>query len=234
MLTMPLRKTSVLAVDDDVRMLHLMQRILELEGYRVLIASSAETTFNLFDEESPDLVLLDIMLPDADGYFVCQRIREFSRVPIIMVTAKDSPDEKIQGLNSGADDYVTKPFSSKELVARVKAVLRRAKFEDEYPGPTFYSGDLVVDFSRHRVTLSGQEVALTATEYRLLSYLTYNAGQVITSDQAIERVWGDAYIGDTHLLQVNIARLRKKLGDEAKNPKYIQTKPGIGYMIKKM
>lgn len=231
MLAVPLRKSSVLVVDDDVHMLRMIERILKLEDYRVLTASSGEGALNVFYEENPDLVLLDIMLPDLDGYTVCQRIREFSRLPIIMVTAKNNPDEKTQGLSAGADDYVTKPFYSKELVARVMAVLRRTKFWDEHPEPVFQSSDLVVDFSRHRVTLSSQEVDLTATEYRLLSYLASNAEQVVTPDQILERVWGEEYVGETHLLQVNIARLRQKLGDDAKNPKYILTKSGIGYMM---
>lgn len=228
---MQLRKTSVLVVDDDVHMLRMMKHILELEDYRVLTARSGKDVLNVFDEETPDLVLLDIMLPDIDGYTVCQRIREFSSIPVIMVTAKNDTEEKIQGLSAGADDYVTKPFSSKELVTRVMAVLRRTKFQDEHPEPMLHYNDLLVDFSRHRVTVSGQEVDLTDTEYKLLSCLSRNDGRVMTYDQILEKVWGEEYIGDTHLLQINIARLRQKLGEDAKNPKYILTKWGIGYMM---
>ena len=231
---MPVRKTSVLVVDDDVYMLRMMQRILELEDYQVLTVSNGEAAVSVFDGESPDLVLLDIGLPDIDGYTVCQRIREFLQVPIIMVTAKNSPEEKIQGLDAGADDYVTKPFSSKELVARVKAVLRRTKLWDDRPEEVaFRSNSLMVDFSAHRVTVSGQEVDLTATEYRLLSYLAHNANRVVTPDQILEKVWSEEYIGEMHLLQVNIARLRQKLGDDARNPSYVVTKSGIGYMMMK-
>ncbi len=230
---MPSMKTSLLVVDDDVHILRMMQRMLELEGYRVLTASSGEAALDIFDEETPDLVLLDIMMPNMDGYTVCRRIREFSQTPIVMVTGKDNDEEKVQGLDAGADDYVTKPFSAKELGARVRAVLRRTKLWDERPEPAFHSCDLVVDFARHRVTLSGQEVNLTATEYRLLSYLARNADRVVTPDQILGQVWGEEYVGESHLLQVNIARLRQKLNDDTKNPRYILTRPGIGYMMKK-
>ena len=228
---MPLRKVSVLVVDDDIRILRMLQRMLELEGYCVLTASNGIAALDIFDEETPELVLLDIMLPGMDGYTVCRNIREFSQLPIIMITAKDSDEEKIQGLDAGADDYVTKPFSSNELVARMRAVLRRTRFWDEHPEPAFSFQDLVIDFVRHKVTAGSQEVNLTAIEYRLLAYLVHNAGRVVTPDQIIEAVWGEEYIGEAHLLQVNMARLRQKLKDDARNPKYILTKSGIGYMM---
>ena len=230
---MPSGKVSALIIDDDVRMLRMMQRVLELQGYRVRTASSGKAALDVFEEENPDLVLLDIMMPDIDGYALCQNIREFSQVPIIMVTAKDNNQEKVEGLDTGADDYITKPFSTSELVARVRAVLRRTKLWDERPEPTFRSGALVIDFARHRVTLDGQEVNLTATEYRILSYLARNADRIVTPDQILQRVWDKEYIGETHLLQVNIARLRQKLGDNPRNPKYILTRSGIGYMMRK-
>ena len=230
---MPSMKASVLLVDDDVRMLRMMQRILELEGYRLLRASNGEDALDVLDEETPDLVLLDIMMPGMDGYTVCRRIREFSQTPIIMVTAKTNDEERVKGLDAGADDYVTKPFSAKELAARVRAVLRRSKLWDERPGPAFHSGDLVIDFAQHRVMVSNQEVNLTATEYRLLSYLARNAGCVVTADQILEKLWGEQSLGETHLLHVNMARLRQKLDDDATDPKYIVTRPGIGYMIVK-
>jgi len=232
---MPLRKAkaAVLVVDDDVRMLRMIKRMLELEGYRVLTADNGEDALGAFDKEAPNIVLLDIMMPDMDGYTVCQRIREFSQAPIIMVSAKSSDKEKVEGLDVGADDYIIKPFSATELAARVRAVLRRTSLKEESARPTFRSGDLVVDFARHRVNLGGEEVRLTATEYRVLSYLASNAGRVVTPDQLLEKVWGEEYIGDSHLLQVSIARLRQKLKDEVKNPKYILTRPGIGYMMMK-
>ena len=228
---MPLRKVSVLVVDDDIRILRMLQRMLELEGYQVLTASNGVAALDIFDEKTPELVLLDIMLPGMDGYTVCRNIREFSQIPIIMITGKGNEEEKIQGLDAGADDYVTKPFSSNELVARVRAVLRRTRLWDEHPEPAFSFQDLVIDFVRHRVTAGSQEVNLTATEYSLLAYLVHNAGRVVTPDQIIQAVWGEEYIGEAHLLQVNMARLRQKLKDDARNPKYILTKSGIGYMM---
>jgi len=230
---MPSRKVSVLVVDDDVRILRMMRRILELEGYQTFIASNGEAALTALDEQSPDLMLLDIMMPDMDGYDVCRRIREFSQLPIIMVTAKGNDEEKIEGLDAGADDYVTKPFSSTELAARVRAVLRRTKFRDDNSEPTFLSNGLVIDFAHHRVTLHDEEVNLTATEHSLLSYLTHNAGRVVTPDQILEKVWGEEYIGEYHLLRVNIARLRQKLGDDPKKPRFIATKIGIGYIFLK-
>ena len=229
---MPSRKVSALVIDDDVRMLRMMQRILELEGYRVRTASDGKAALDAFDEENPDLILLDIMMPDIDGYAICQNIREFSQVPIIMVTAKDNNEEKVEGLDAGADDYITKPFAANELTARVRAVLRRTKLWDERPEPVFHSGDLVIDFARRRVTLGNQEVNLTATEYRILSYLARNADRIVTPDQILERAWNKEYIGETHLLRVNIARLRQKLRDNPKNPKYILTRSGIGYIMR--
>jgi DNA-binding response OmpR family regulator len=173
------------------------------------------------------------MMPDIDGYAVCQRIREFSQVPIIMVTAKGDDKEKVIGLNFGADDYVTKPFSAGELAARVRAVLRRSGAQDRPTESVFRYKDLLVDFAAHRVMVNNAELKLTSTEYRLLSYISLNAGRVITPDQLLHKVWGEEYMGAPHLLQVNIARLRKKLGDDAKKPSYITTRPGIGYIMAK-
>jgi len=227
------KKATVLVVDDDVRILRLMQHVLELEAYKVLVANNGETALQILDEGTPDLILLDIMMPDIDGYTVCERVREFSMIPIIMVTARGEDEEKVKGLDAGADDYVSKPFSSKELVARVKAVLRRSKLQDEHIEPAFHGRDLAIDFNQHRVTLGNRELNLTATEYRLLSYLAQNAGRLATPSQILGRVWGEEYAGETHLLQVNVARLRQKLNDDASNPTYIVTKPGIGYMMMK-
>ena len=228
---MPPKKASVLVVDDDVRMLRMITRILELEGYRVLKAIDGQAALEVLDEETPDLVLLDIMLPGMDGYALCRCIRQFSPIPIVMVTAKGNDEEKVRGLDAGADDYVTKPFSSNELGARVRAVLRRTKLWEDRPEPALHFDDLVIDFARHRVTQGNQEVNLTATEYRLLCYLVHNAGRVVTPDQTLKNVWGEEYIGEPHLLQVTIARLRQKLKDDAKNPRYILTRPGVGYMF---
>jgi DNA-binding response OmpR family regulator len=230
---MPSRKTLVLVVDDDVRMLRMMKRTLELENYQVITAGNGETALKTFEKETPDLVLLDVMMPDIDGYKVCQRLREFSPVPIIMVTARGDDKEKVTGLDTGADDYVTKPFSASELAARVRAVLRRAGNTDRPAKPTFQYKDLVIDFTANRVTVKNNELTLTSIEYKLLSYISLNAGRIITPDQLLHKVWGEEYIGAPHLLQVNIARLRKKLGDSARRPGYIMTRPGIGYIMEK-
>ena len=228
---MSLKKALVLVVDDDIRIRRMMQYMLEMEGYGVVSAASGKEALDLVDTEAPDIILLDIMMPGMDGVEVCQRIRRYSSTPIIMVTAKGDDTEKVRGLDSGADDYVTKPFSADELVARVRAVLRRQTAEREHTEPKFSSGKLVIDFLKRRVTVGEEEVNLTATEYNLLSYLARNAGRVLTPDQLMEKVWGEEYVGETHILQVNIARLRQKLGDSAKNPQYIRTRPGIGYVM---
>ena len=228
---MTVKKETVLVVDDDIHILRLMQRILEAEGCRVLSAGDGKTALNVLEDETPDVVLLDVMMPGMNGYTVCQRIREFSQVPVIMVTVMTNPREKVEGLDAGADDYVTKPFAPRELVARVRAVLRRASLVEKRSEPLSRFGDLEIDFARHRVTLGAREVNLTATEYALLSYLAHNAGRVLTPDQILEKVWCKDYVGKSHLLQVNVTRLRQKLGDDAKSPRYIFTRPGIGYAM---
>jgi DNA-binding response OmpR family regulator len=230
---MSAKKAMILVVDDDIRMLRMMKRMLELESFQVITANSGNEALKVFEKEVPALVLLDIMMPDMDGYTVCQRIREFSQVPIIMVTAKGEDKEKVEGLNIGADDYVTKPFSASELAARVRAVLRRISSQERPQEAIFHYKDLTIDFTSRRVMLNNQELKLTSTEYKLLSYISLNAGRVVTPDQLLDKVWGEEYVGAPHLLQVNIARLRKKLGDSARKPSYIMTRPGIGYIMSK-
>ena len=230
---MSIKNPTILVVDDDERTQHMLGSMLRLEGYRVITASNGEEALKQFNYESPDLILLDIMMPEIDGYDLCQRIREFSQVPIIMLTAKDSEQDTIDGLDVGADDYVTKPFLSKELLARIRAALRRTRQWDERPTPPFHLNDLTVDFSNHQVYQKGREIRLTATEYRLLSYLARNAGRVLTADAILNVVWGDRYYGDVHLLQSTMTNLRSKLGDNARNPRYIVTRSGIGYMMRK-
>jgi DNA-binding response OmpR family regulator len=230
---MSTNKALILVVDDDIRMLRMMKRMLELENFQVLIANNGDAALKIFEKETPTLVLLDIMMPDMDGYTVCRRIREFSQVPIIMVTAKGEDTEKVEGLDIGADDYVTKPFSASELAARVRAVLRRIGNQTKPQETIFLYKDLIIDFTSRRVMVNNQELKLTSTEYKLLSYISLNAGRVVTPDQLLDKVWGEEYVGAPHLLQVNIARLRKKLGDDARDPSYILTRPGIGYIMSK-
>jgi DNA-binding response OmpR family regulator len=229
----PSRKTVVMVIDDDVRILRMIRRMLELEGYRVITSPDGPTALEMMEHDTPDLLLLDVMLPGMEGHTICRRIREFSQLPIIMVTAKGADEEKVKGLDAGADDYVTKPFSASELAARVRAVLRRSTLPDESSESTFRCHDLEVDFFRQRVTLNGEDVSLTATEFKVLAYLTRNADRVVTPNQILNRVWGDEYAGETNVLQANIARLRKKLKDDARNSRFIFTRAGIGYIFAK-
>jgi len=222
---------EILIIDDDSDTTKLIALLLKRRGYEVSVAARGREGLEKAKAEQPNLILLDVMMPDMDGYTVCHRIREFSRVPIIMVTARGDDKEKVVGLDIGADDYVTKPFSASELAARVRAILRRIGSPDRPQESAFHYKDMHVDFTSHRVIVKDRELQLTSTEYKLLSYLSLNAGRVVTPDQLLDKVWGEEYIGAPHLLQVNIARLRKKLGDDAKKPVYIMTRPGIGYII---
>src|SRR5437868_2802885 len=232
---MPAKKTTILTADDDPQLLRLIARNLQFEGYDVLTASDGKQALELIEHHSPDLVLLDVMMPKMDGFTVCQRVREFSSVPIIIVTARGQDQDKVRGLDLGADDYLTKPFSVEELAARVRAVLRRAQFtasEQTHAMRTSTTiGDLTIDYAQHLVTMAGHEVPLTPIEYRLLAYLAQNAGRVVTQDLLLEHVWGAEYIGEGHMLQVNINRLRRKLEPDSSHPRYILTKVGIGYYL---
>jgi DNA-binding response OmpR family regulator len=228
---MPSRKPLILVVDDDPKILKLMKRDLQLEGYRVATATGGRIALQLIEDEEPDLVILDIMMPDMDGLQVFQRVRQFSQVPIIMLTAKAQSEDVIHGLEAGAEDYVVKPFSVDVALARVKAVLRRTKFPEEQPQSPLTSGKLCIDVAQHAVRLAGNEIKLTPTEYRLLCLLARNAGKVIPTDRLLTEVWGWQYRGDTHLLQVAINRLRKKIKDNPSSPRYIATRSGIGYIF---
>ncbi len=232
---MPVKKTTIVAADDDPQLLRLVTRNLEFEGYEVLPTSNGQQALEQIEAHGPDLVLLDVMMPRMDGFTVCQRVREFSAVPIIIVTARGQDQDKVRGLDLGADDYLTKPFSVDELLARVRAVLRRTQFTaNEHAHvlrTTTTIGHLMVDYGQHLVTMAGQEVALTPIEYRLLAYLALNAGRVVTQDLLLEHVWGTEYLGESHMLQVNINRLRRKIEADPSYPRYILTKVGIGYLL---
>ena len=223
---MTFRRISALVVNSDIHLLRMLCRILELEGYRVLAAKSGKVALAILKHEDPDLALLDVILPDSDGYTVYRHIRQSSPAPILLIS------DKVQGLESGADDYIIKPFSAKELTARIKAVLRRSQLWEDRLKSSCHIRDLTVDFASQRVTLAGEEIDLTATEYRILAYLAQNVGRVLATDQIIGLIWGNQYCGESHLLQVNIARLRKKLKDDSRNPIYISTRRGIGYIIR--
>ncbi len=228
-----MKKTTILAADDDPQLLRLLTRNLQLEGYEVLSASDGQQALTLIEEHAPELVLLDVMMPRLDGFSVTQRVRTFSAVPIIIVTARGQDQDKIRGLDLGADDYLTKPFSVDELLARVRSVLRRAQFtaQEQSVQSTLVISDLAIDYTQHLVTLAGVEVPLTPTEYGILAYLAQNAGRVVTQDLLLEHIWGAEYLGESHMLQVNINRLRRKLEADVAHPRYILTKVGIGYYL---
>ncbi|MDP9487848.1 MAG: response regulator transcription factor [Actinomycetota bacterium] len=201
------------------------------------IAADGEEALRRFEEEHPDLAVLDVSIPPPDGLEVCRRIREASRVPILMLTARDSTLDKVRALDLGADDYLTKPFDHLELLARLRALVRRSSEplappppqEAPQPGPRFVAGDLSLDYSTHEVRVRGEVVRLTSTEYRLLEELVRHAGIVLPHRVLLERVWGPKYVGDAHYLKVFVRRLRRKLGDDPERPRYIHTEWGIGY-----
>lgn len=229
---MTTRKPTVLVADDDPRLLRLVQRNLELAGYRVVAVPDGPSVLRQADMEEPDLFVLDVMMPGMDGQEVCRRLREFSVAPVLMLTAKDSEDDKVAGLEVGADDYMTKPFGSQELTARVGALLRRAKqYTREAVAPVFRTGELTVDFQQHQATMSGNGLNLTPTEFRILAYLARHAGRVVPQDDLLTKVWGPAYRDEAHLLRVNIARLRQKVEPDTGRPRFILTRPGIGYTL---
>ena len=223
------KKSCILLVEDDPRVLRLERMVLEKEGFSVVAAGSGEEALEMLAEITPSLIVLDVGLPGIDGFTTCSRIREFSQVSVIMVTGRDFSEYNVKGLNLGADDYLTKPFSPNELAARVKAALRRSEMNNHVTEPTVQIGELFIDFASNRVLLGKQEVFLSDTEYRLLSYLARNAGRIVTRDQILERIWGEEYVGEDHLLHVTIGRLRLKLEDQTRRPKYILTRRGIGY-----
>jgi two-component system KDP operon response regulator KdpE len=226
------RKTAILLVDDDPQLIRLVRANLEPVGYRVLASMAARTALELIDMEMPDMVLLDIMLPEIDGYELCQRIREFASVPIIMLTAKVEDVDKVKGLKVGADDYVTKPFNVQELLARIEAVLRRVQAAGEADDRrTFNCGDVSVDFLRRRVVIRGQEVPLTLTEYKLLSQLASNAGKVMLHRELLTKVWGVEYQDELEYLRAYVRHLRQKIEDDPRQPKYILSRPGLGYLF---
>jgi DNA-binding response OmpR family regulator len=225
-------KVCILVVDDEPRYIRAIQINLEASGYEVITARDGQTAIELAAGEEPDLILLDIRMGGLDGYEVCRRIREFSAVPIIMLTALAEDADKVAGLDVGADDYVTKPFSADELLARVRAVLRRVELsERQDPSSTFQAGDLLVDLARQRVFVRGQEVNLTPTEYRLLCELVRQAGRVLVPEYLLEKVWGIGYEGENRLLWQAVHRLRRKIEHDPRNPRHIQTRPGIGYVF---
>ena len=221
--------TRLLVVEDEESIADPLSHLLRKEGYEVSLATTGPEALREFDRNGADLVLLDVMLPGLSGTEVCRQLRSRSSVPVIMLTAKDSEVDKVVGLELGADDYVTKPFSSRELVARIKAVLRRRSDMEDLLPATLEAGPVRMDVDRHLVSVHGAMVAMPLKEFELLEMLLRNAGRVLTRGQLIDRVWGADYVGDTKTLDVHVKRLRAKLEPEPANPKYLMTVRGLGY-----
>jgi two-component system, OmpR family, response regulator RegX3 len=220
----------VLVVEDEESFSDALSYMLRKEGFEVSLAATGPTALTEFDRTGADVVLLDLMLPEMSGTEVCRKLRQRSNVPIIMVTARDSEIDKVVGLEIGADDYVTKPYSPRELVARIRAVLRRRSADQaEAVAPTLAAGPVRMDVERHVVTVEGAPVQLPLKEFELLELLLRNAGRVLTRGQLIDRVWGADYVGDTKTLDVHVKRLRSKVEPEPSTPRFIVTVRGLGY-----
>jgi DNA-binding response OmpR family regulator len=226
------KSTTIAIADDDPKMIRLTRRNLETSGFRVVSASDGPGAIDLVESEDPDLLVLDVVMPGMDGCEVLKRLREFTWLPVIILSGKDDEQDIVRGLEAGADDYVTKPFAPRELLARIQAVLRRASFAAEERRPAILdNGELRIDFAQHLVMVNGEEIALTPTEYRLLACLGQNLGRTLTQDDILLRVWGNGYQDEAHLLRVNVSRLRAKLGEASGTTKYVVTKPGVGYTM---
>ncbi|MHB8135271.1 MAG: response regulator transcription factor [Anaerolineaceae bacterium] len=224
------KNKTILVVDDEERMARFIRLNLEHDGFQVVEAYRGMQAMNAYRDSLPDLILLDVMLPDIDGFEVLGMIREISTVPVIMLTAKGEEDDRVKGLELGADDYITKPFSPRELVSRVRAVLRRVEpASSESPDVIQVDSKLKLDFAKREIWLNGELVKLRPTEYRLLFHLAKNAGWVLTYDQLLSRVWGYEYRDEPHYVRLYINYLRQKLEEDPSNPKYILTERGVGY-----
>ncbi|HEX9795748.1 MAG TPA: response regulator transcription factor [Anaerolineales bacterium] len=224
------RRRKILIADDEPRMIRFIRLNLEHDGYEVLEANNGQAALDQLRDELPDMILLDVMMPDLDGFETLEMVREVSTVPVIMLTAKGDVEDRVRGLELGADDYISKPFSPAELSSRVKAVLRRT----EMPGETLHEpievdDRLKIDFDRREIWVEGELVKLRPTEYRLLYHLVKNAGWVVPHEQLLAKVWGYEYRDETHYLRLYINYLRQKLEEDPSNPRYILTERGVGY-----
>lgn len=227
--------SKILVVDDEKNISDIIKFNLKKDGYETLTAYDGEEALKLVDAENPDLIILDLMLPKIDGLEVCKQVKERNNIPIIMLTAKDSELDKVVGLEVGADDYVTKPFSNRELLARVKAHLRRQDVIDnsasEDKQKEIKIGNLIIDRSSYVVTRDNNKIDLTHREFDLINYLAENLGKVITREQLLEMVWGYDYYGDARAVDVTVRRLRQKLEEDPSNPEYLVTRRGVGYFL---
>jgi DNA-binding response OmpR family regulator len=222
-------KIRILIVDDDIQILEIITEMLESEDYDLITAIDGKSALQLFNESRPNLVLLDIKLPDIDGYTICRYIKKVSNIPVIMVTGKIEAVEEVEGLYVGADDYITKPFRESVLIARIKAMLRRN------PGSIvtriFKSGNMEMDFVKQTVKVDSNEVELTSTEFKIFAFLTLHRGKIVTNSEMLKEIWGEDNNEANHVLQVNISRLRKKLNDNIRKFNYIETIPDVGYRL---
>lgn len=225
-------KSRILIVDDDLSVMKFIRANLKAIDFEIFAAMDGMEAIQVFEKELPDLMILDITMPKMNGFEVCHRIREWSQVPIIMLSGNHDMEEKVKCLDSGADDYITKPFGIDELIARLRAVLRRTRETGRVPiTSSFASGDLRINFAERRVSVNDHEVKVTPTEYRLLQELTLNAGKVLTHGTLLSRVWGPEYAEEREYLRVFVGRLRKELETVPSKPKYIITIPGVGYQF---
>jgi two-component system, OmpR family, response regulator RegX3 len=221
--------TRVLVIEDEESFRDALQFMLSREGFDIILAPNGAEGMKLFDAKNPDLVLLDLMLPEVSGTEVCKYIRTKSNIPIIMLTAKDTEIDKVVGLELGADDYITKPFSTRELLARIKAVLRRGGDFGIDSAGAVEGGPIRMDVERHALTVNGEAVAMPLKEFELLEFLMRNSGRVLTRGQLMDRVWGSNYVGDGKTLDVHIKRIRSKIEPDPANPVYLTTVRGLGY-----
>ncbi len=229
-----MRPAKILVVDDEPHLLKLVRSNLEAAHYKVNVAMDGASALAMLEKEGADLVLLDVMMPGMDGFEVLQKIREFSVVPVVILTAKDQDVDELRGFGLGADDYIRKPFSVQLLLARIQAVLRRgAPSEDVMTRPPFVAGDFTMDFTQRRVIVRGKEVKLGPTEWKLLSQLVTNAGRVMLHADLLRKVWGPEYGGETEYLRVYISYLRNKIEEDPAHPKYILTEHGVGYSFRR-
>jgi two-component system KDP operon response regulator KdpE len=219
----------ILVIDDEPQILRALRTILTAQHYRVSTASRGEEGLAVAASSNPDLIILDLGLPDIDGFTVCQRLREWTRTPVIVLSVKDSERDKVLALDKGADDYLVKPFGIEELLARIRVALRHSAQAQGAPEAVIASGELVIDLTRHNVSWEGVEVKLSATEFKLLAYLVQNAGRVLTHRSILTHVWGMEYADNVEYLRVYMSQLRKKLEKDAKCPEHLISEPGVGY-----
>lgn len=223
---------KILVVDDEKLYRHLLQVNLETEGYEVITGTNGEECLDLVSKKHPDLVILDVMMPKMDGFTALERIRQFSEVPVIMLTGKNEEQDRVKGLNTGADDYVAKPFSATELIARVKSVLRRSLSTEKSKSNRFFNhGELRIDLARAEVWREETPIMLSATEYKLLIQFAHNVGKVLSAEELLSAIWGPQYGQDKEILWVSIARLRQKIEKDSHNPIHIVTRSGLGYLM---